>query len=163
MGHCGNSAAGRESDTLISLRFPTGRPDMWRPVLTFVLLGGANGRPGWLGVADARPFNTQEYLRTGVAILTCSILDERLGLGLPPSLEIAYFHGPVWDEIGEATAPLMEFRDYYGHGRLFINNPLSRDVFERDMQGRIAACRRWRTRRSTEPGCDRRPSLSRSR
>lgn len=103
----------------------------------------SRGRPGWLGVADARPFNTQEYLRTGVAILTCSILDERLGLGLPPSLEIAYFHGPVWDEIGEATAPLMEFRDYYGHGRLFINNPLSRDVFERDMQGRIAALRTY--------------------
>lgn len=101
----------------------------------------SSGRPGWLGVADARPFNTQEYLRTGVAILTCSIVDERLGLGLPPALEIAYFHGPVWDELGNATAPLMEFRDYYGHGRLFINNPLSRDIFERDMQGRIAALR----------------------
>lgn len=107
--------------------------------------GGAyyfsRGRPGWLGVADARPFNTQEYLRTGVGVLTCSILDERLGLGLPPSLEIAYFHGPVWDELGEATEPLMEFRDFYGHGRLFINNALSRDIFERDMQGRIAALR----------------------
>lgn len=57
MGHCGNSAAGRESDTLISLRFPTGRPDMWRPVLTFVLLGGANGRPGWLGEMKGRGNN----------------------------------------------------------------------------------------------------------
>ena len=105
--------------------------------------GGAyyfsRGRPGWLGVADARPLNTQEYLRTGVGVLTCSILDERLGLGLPPTLEIAYFHGPVWDELGEATEPLMEFGDYYGHGRLFINNPLSREIFERDMQGRVAA------------------------
>ena len=107
--------------------------------------GGAyyfsRGRPGWLGVADARPLNTQEYLRSGVGVLTCSILDERLGFGLPPTLEIAYFHGPVWDELGEATEPLMEFRDYYGHGRLFINNPLSREVFERDMRGRIAALR----------------------
>jgi hypothetical protein len=109
--------------------------------------GGAyyfsRGRPGWLGVADARPINTQEYLRSGVGILTCSILDERLGLGLPPTIEIAYFHGPVWDELGEATEPVMTFRDYYGHGQLFINNPLSRDVFERDMQGRVAALRTY--------------------
>ena len=60
---------------------------------------------------------------------------------MSPTLEIAYFYGPVWDELGEATEALMEFRDYYGHGRLFINNPLSRDVFERDMLGRIAALR----------------------
>ena len=107
--------------------------------------GGAyycsSGRPGWLGLADARPYNTQEYLRTGVGVLTCSIVDERLGLGLPPALEIAYFHGPVWDELGYTTQAIMEFRDYYGHGSLFINNPLSRDIFERDMQGRIAALR----------------------
>jgi putative intracellular protease/amidase len=107
--------------------------------------GGAfylsRGRQGWLGVADARPFNTQEYLRTGVAVLTCTIDDERLGIGLPPTLEIPYFHGPVWDDVGEGTEPLLSFRDYYGHGRLFIDNPLSRDVFERDMQGRVAALR----------------------
>ena len=107
--------------------------------------GGAyylsRGRPGWLGVADARPYNTQEYLRTGVGILTCSILDERLGLGLPPTLEVAYFHGPVWDVLGDATDRLMEFRDYYGHGRLFIDNALTREIFERDMRGCGAALR----------------------
>lgn len=122
-------------------------------VRRFLLRGGAvvascgggfylsRGRPGWLGVADARPFNTQEYLRTGVAVLTCDIEDETLGLGLPPTLEIPYFHGPVWDELGEATVPLMGFRDYYGHGRLFIDNALSRETFEREMQGRVAALR----------------------
>ena len=101
----------------------------------------SRGRQGWLGVADARPLNTQEYLRTGVGIVTCTLDDADLALGLPPTLEIAYFHGPVWDTLGADTQALATFRDYYGHGALFIQNPLSRDIFERDMRGRAAALR----------------------
>ncbi len=107
--------------------------------------GGAyylsRGRPAWLGVADARPVFTQEYLRTGVGIVTCQLAEGPYRLGLPPTLEIPYYHGPVYDEIGQGCTPLLTFRDLYGHGRLFIDNPLSKDSFSRSMQGRTAALR----------------------
>jgi hypothetical protein len=110
-----------------------------------VSCGGAyylsRGRPGWLGVADARPLNTQEYLRSGVGMVTCRLAPGRHRLGLPPTLEIPYFHGPIWDEIGEGAVPLAHFRDLYEAGRLFIDNPLTEAVFDRDMQGRISALR----------------------
>ena len=110
-----------------------------------VSCGGAyyfsRGRPGWLGVADARPLNTQEYLRSGVGMVTCKLSSGRHRLGLPPTLEIPYFHGPIWDDLGEGAMPLGHFRDLYATGRLFIDNPLARDTFERDMQGKVAALR----------------------
>ena len=74
--------------------------------------GGAyylsRGRPAWLGVADARPVFTQEYLRTGVGVVTCRLEPGPLRLGLPPTLELPYFHGPVYDELGPGCAPLAE-------------------------------------------------------
>ncbi|MFL4989197.1 MAG: hypothetical protein ACJ8C0_12710 [Microvirga sp.] len=107
--------------------------------------GGAyylsRGRPAWLGVADARPVFTQEYLRTGVGVVTCGLEPGPLRLGLPPTLEIPYFHGPVYDELGPGCAPLASFRERYGDGRLFIDNPLSEETFTRHMQGRVAALR----------------------
>lgn len=101
----------------------------------------SRGRPAWLGLADARPVFTQEYLRTGVGVTTCRLLSGRPRLGLPPTLEIPYFHGPVWDELGPGATPLAQFRDLYGHGRLFIDNPLRAEVFDRHMAGRTAALR----------------------
>jgi hypothetical protein len=110
-----------------------------------VSCGGAyyfsRGRPGWLGVADARPLNTQEYLRSGVGIVTCRLEPGRHRQGLPPTLEIPYFHGPIWDEVGEGAVPLAHFRDLYATGRLFIDNPLTEPVFDRDMRGKIATLR----------------------
>jgi hypothetical protein len=110
-----------------------------------VSCGGAyylsRGRPGWLGIADARPLNTQEYLRSGVGMVTCRLSPGRHRLGLPPTLEIPYFHGPIWDEIGEGAEPIGQFRDLYATGRLFIDNPLTQATFDRDMQGRVAALR----------------------
>ncbi|MGE0753294.1 MAG: hypothetical protein AB7K64_22195 [Variibacter sp.] len=107
--------------------------------------GGAyylsRGRPAWLGVADARPVFTQEYLRTGVGVVTCALAEGPLRLGLPPTLEIPYFHGPVHDAVGAGCTPLARFSEFYGHGRLFIDNPLSEETFARHMQGRIAALR----------------------
>jgi hypothetical protein len=107
--------------------------------------GGAyylsRGRPAWLGVADARPVFTQEYLRTGVGVTTCRLAPGPLRLGLPPTLELPYYHGPVYDELGPDCTPLAEFRDLYGHGRLFIDNPLSEARFAKHMQGRVAALR----------------------
>lgn len=105
--------------------------------------GGAyylsRGRPAWLGVADARPVFTQEYLRTGVGVVTCQIASGPHRIGLPPTLEIPYYHGPVYDELGRGCVPLASFRDLYDQGRLFIDNPLSVDRFSAHMQGRIAA------------------------
>jgi hypothetical protein len=98
----------------------------------------AKGRPTWLGVADARPRITQDYLRTGVGVTTCSLADGQMRLGLPPTLEIPYFHGPVFDEIGENCLPLASFRDLNATGRLFIDNPLTPEIFTTHMQGRIA-------------------------
>jgi hypothetical protein len=107
--------------------------------------GGAyylsRGRPAWLGVADARPMFTQEYLRSGVGVTTCALAPGPHRLGLPPTLEIPYYHGPVYDELGPGCAPLASFRDLYGDGRLFIDNPLSEGRFARHMQGRTAALR----------------------
>jgi hypothetical protein len=107
--------------------------------------GGAyylsRGRPAWLGLADARPVFTQEYLRTGVGITTCRLEPGQLRLGLPPTLEIPYYHGPVYDELGPGCIALATFRDLYGHGRLFIDNPLSPETFARHMEGRVAALR----------------------
>lgn len=98
----------------------------------------AKGRPTWLGLADARPRITQDYLRTGVGVTTCRLAEGQLRLGLPPTLEIPYFHGPVFDEIGENCMPLATFRDLNAVGRLFIDNPLTPETFATHMEGRIA-------------------------
>lgn len=98
----------------------------------------AKGRPTWLGLADARPRITQDYLRTGVGVATCRLSEGQLRLGLPPTLEIPYFHGPVFDEIGENCMPLATFRDLNAVGRLFIDNPLTPETFATHMEGRIA-------------------------
>lgn len=98
----------------------------------------AKGRPTWLGLADARPRITQDYLRTGVGVTTCRLAEGQLRLGLPPTLEIPYFHGPVFDEIGGNCLPLATFRDLNATGHLFIDNPLTPETFATHMEGRIA-------------------------
>lgn len=98
----------------------------------------AKGRSTWLGLADARPRITQDYLRTGVGVTTLSLADGQMRLGLPPTLEVPYFHGPVFDEIGGNCLPLATFRDLNAVGRLFIDNPLKPETFAEHMQDRIA-------------------------
>ena len=98
----------------------------------------AKGRPTWLGLADARPNITQDYLRTGVGITTCRIADGPLRRGLPPTLEIPYFHGPAFDEVGASCRALGHFRDLVTAGRLFIDNPLTPETFAAHLQERIA-------------------------
>jgi hypothetical protein len=98
----------------------------------------AKGRPTWLGVADAKPVITQDYLRTGVGVITCRLFDGRQRLGLPPTLEIPYFHGPAFDELGAGCEPLATFRDLTMTGRLFIDNPLTAETFDRYMRERAA-------------------------
>ena len=129
-------AASRTGDSTPRRAAPARTP----PSVRFLAGGGAalascggayylsRGRPAWLGVADARPVFTQEYLRTGVGVVTCGLEPGPLRLGLPPTLEIPYFHGPVYDELGPGCAPLASFRERYGDGRLFIDNPLSEET-----------------------------------
>lgn len=98
----------------------------------------AKGRWNWLGIADARPRITQDYLRTGVGITTCRLADGPLRRGLPPTLDIPYFHGPVFDEVGTGCRSMAEFRDLVASGRLFIDNPLQPETFAAHMKDRIA-------------------------
>ncbi len=96
------------------------------------------GRPCWTGTARARPRFTHEYLRTGVGIVTCALTDSHIGLGLPRTLEIPYYHGPVYDELGRGVSALGSFQELYASGRLFIDNPLDEERFARNMAGRTA-------------------------
>lgn len=104
--------------------------------------GGAfylsSGRPGWQGSADVKPTFTHEYLLTGAALLNVHLEDEQLALGVTPDIEIPYYHGPVWPQAGHNAPGLATFAGLACPSRLFIDNPLQAERFERDMQGRPA-------------------------
>lgn len=96
------------------------------------------GRPGWTGTANAKPRFTHEYLKSGVGLVNVSLAPGRLSLGLPPTLEIPYYHGPLYDELGEGIEVLGRFRDLVMAGRIGIDNPLDDDKFTRTMAGQPA-------------------------
>jgi hypothetical protein len=96
------------------------------------------GRPGWTGTAAACPRFPHEYLYSGVGIVTLKIEDELLGIGLPPTIDLPYYHGPIYDELGPGVRLLARFHQYCFPGRLFIDNPLERPFFEQEMRGRAA-------------------------
>jgi hypothetical protein len=104
--------------------------------------GGAyylsKGRPGWTGTADAFPLYTHEYLQSGVGVLAIDIESGTLGRGLPPSLDMPYYHGPIWDRVGSNSAIAARFSDLVLPGRLGIENPLDHARFARDMKGKPA-------------------------
>lgn len=101
--------------------------------------GGAfyasEGRPGWLGLVDAMPRFTQEYLLTGAAMLSIEIGDPVLGRGLPETIEVPYYHGPVYRDGPRKARACGMFAGYIAPARLFIDNPLDRDLFEAEMRG----------------------------
>lgn len=101
--------------------------------------GGAfyacEGRPGWLGLVDATPRFTQEYLLTGAAMLSVAVTDPRLGRGLPETIEVPYYHGPVFRERPRKAPVGGEFAGYIAPARLFIDNPLREDFFDAEMRG----------------------------
>ncbi len=104
--------------------------------------GGATylsmGRPGWTGTAAACPRFTHEYLYSGVGVVTLKIEDEWFGIGLPPTIDLPYYHGPIYEEWGPGVKPLARFHEYCFPGSLFIDNPLQRPFFDREMRGRAA-------------------------
>jgi hypothetical protein len=99
------------------------------------------GRPGWTGTANAKPRFTHEYLKSGVGLVNVVLEKGRLSLGLPPTLEIPYYHGPLYDELGEGIAVAGRFRDLVMAGRIGIDNPLDDDKFARTMAGQPAILR----------------------
>lgn len=90
--------------------------------------GGAfylsQGRPGWLGVLDAKPRFSHEYLATGACLLDVRLVDPALRRDLPESVELAYYHGPVYPVSERASATLGVFDGHIMASRLFIDNPL---------------------------------------
>lgn len=104
--------------------------------------GGAyyasQGRPGWLGRIDAKPVFTHEYLQTGAAVLNVQLTDAALRSDLPETLELAYYHGPVYEDQNRLSKTLARYAGYVLPSRLFIDNPLERARYETMMQGRPA-------------------------
>jgi hypothetical protein len=100
--------------------------------------GGAfymsQGRPGWHGAIDAMPKFTQEYLLTGAAVVSISADGPVIGRGLPEAVELPYYHGPIYAPATRAADDLGRFHHYISESRIFIENPLSQDLFDREMK-----------------------------
>ncbi len=96
------------------------------------------GRPAWTGTAQAKPLYTHEYLQSGVGVVTLEMRKGPLALGCPPTMEVPYYHGPIYDLVGPGVDIAATFRELTLPGRLAIDNPLDRDKFERDMAGNAA-------------------------
>jgi len=96
------------------------------------------GRPGWTGTAQAKPLYTHEYLQSGVGVVTLEMLETPLAFGCPPTMEVPYYHGPIYDLLGSGIDVAATFRELTLPGRLAIDNPLDREKFQRDMAGKPA-------------------------
>jgi hypothetical protein len=107
--------------------------------------GGAfylsSGRPGWTNVALARPVYTHEYLRTGVGVVSLRLGADSVGFGCPPTLEMPYYHGPVFAELDRVVSAAASFDRLVMPGHLFVANPLDDAFFGREMAGHTAIIR----------------------
>lgn len=100
--------------------------------------GGAfymsEGRPGWQNAIDATPKFTQEYLLTGTAMLSISIEHPVLAKGLGELVEMPYYHGPIYSNAERRAETAGRFENYISPNGLFIDNPLSLDLFNQEMK-----------------------------
>ncbi|MGE5169347.1 MAG: hypothetical protein ACM3JC_03130 [Rudaea sp.] len=96
------------------------------------------GRPAWTGAAQAKPLYTHEYLQSGVGIVSVALAEGPLAFGCPPTMEVPYYHGPIYDALGSGVDVAATFSALALPGRLSIDNPLDRERFERDMAGKPA-------------------------
>ena len=96
------------------------------------------GRPGWTGTAPAKPLYTHEYLQSGVGVVAIAMRPGPLALGCPPTIEVPYYHGPIYDLLGPGIEVAATFHALALPGRLAIDNPLDREAFARDMAGKPA-------------------------
>ncbi|HEX2117291.1 MAG TPA: hypothetical protein VHM01_23035 [Alphaproteobacteria bacterium] len=99
------------------------------------------GRPGWTGTAWAKPRFTHEYLQSGVGIVEIALKRGQLALGLPPTIDMPYYHGPLYEELGDGIEVAGTFRALVAPGRLGIDNPLDEAKFAGSMAGRPAILR----------------------
>ncbi len=96
------------------------------------------GRPNWTATAWAKPLYTHEYLQSGVGIVSVDLTPGLLSRGLPPTIDIPYYHGPIWEDVGPGAAIAGRFCALVAPGRIGIDNPLDHERFARDMAGRPA-------------------------
>lgn len=96
------------------------------------------GRPDWTGTARAKPLYTHEYLQSGVGVVEVALEQDALAAGCPPSMEIPYYHGPIYDLLGPGLTVVGRFHALTLPGALGIPNPLDHPRFERDMKGKPA-------------------------
>ena len=96
------------------------------------------GRPGWTSTAPAKPLYTHEYLQSGVGVVTLRMNPGMLTLGCPPTVEMPYYHGPIYDLLGPGIDVAATFHALSLPGRLAIDNPLDPPRFARDMAGKPA-------------------------
>ncbi|MFM8680878.1 MAG: hypothetical protein ACKOGH_14935 [Alphaproteobacteria bacterium] len=96
------------------------------------------GRPGWTGTAATMPLYTHEYLQSGVGVVSLALAPGGLARGLPPGIDMPYYHGPIWTGPASNAAVAATFADLVLPGRLGIDNPLDHERFARDMKGRPA-------------------------
>jgi hypothetical protein len=99
------------------------------------------GRQGWTGTAWARPRYTHEYLQSGTGIVSLRLADHVLAVGCPPTMEVPYYHGPIYDDAGPGVDVAGVFHDLCLPGRLAIDNPLEAHRFKRELAGRPAILR----------------------
>ena len=107
--------------------------------------GGAfylsSGRPGWSNIALARPIYTHEFLRTGVGIVSLLLGRDSIGFGCPPTIDMPYYHGPVFAELDRAVSSAGTFDRLVMPGHLFVPNPLDDGFFRAEMAGHTAIIR----------------------
>ncbi|HTJ99438.1 MAG TPA: hypothetical protein VL522_07410 [Bordetella sp.] len=127
-----------------------GQPGIDDEIRAFLARGGAGigscggayyfsqGRPHWLGVLDAKPRYTHEYLYTGAGLLNVRLDDAELRRDLPETMELAYYHGPVYEPGHRRARTGATFESHIMSTRLFIDNPLDADRFDRIMRDRPA-------------------------
>jgi hypothetical protein len=99
------------------------------------------GRPGWTAIAPVRPVYTQEFLRTGVGLVSVRFDADSVVFGCPPTLEMPYYHGPVFAELDRSTSAAAHFDRLLLPGELFVANPLDPGFFNREMAGHAAILR----------------------
>lgn len=99
------------------------------------------GRPGWTGTANAKPLYTHEYLQSGVGIVTIALREGALALGCPPTMEVPYYHGPIYDALGDGIDVAATFHSLALPARLSIDNPLDQQRFASEMKGKPAILR----------------------
>jgi hypothetical protein len=96
------------------------------------------GRPDWTGTANAKPVYTHEYLQSGVGVVDVALAPGPIRAGCPPTMEVPYYHGPTYGELGDGITVAGTLSDLVLPGAVGIPNPLDRAHFDRDMKGRPA-------------------------